>query len=61
MARVKIEFDIDNDYYRNADGTINYHAVQSTINIVAYVIEQAPSDIRDGNGNTVGTFEVVED
>lgn len=65
MARVRVEFDVDNDAFRWADGSLRSDSVEAVLRQAAVKLadasalwpgESAEGRLSDWNGNTVGTW-----
>lgn len=58
MAKVKIEFDIDNASFYYEEDIINLPSIKSVIETVASNIYDSTTDgfIRNEYGNTIGTY-----
>lgn len=63
MASITIDFDTDNDAFRDEDGTLILEAVADALQGVVRKLRDYRTDgpVMDGNGNTVGTFALTEE
>lgn len=64
-TRFVLIFNTDNEAFRDEDGNLNYNAVAETISNVASLVgngnEWSNGNVRDSNGNAVGTFRLERD
>jgi len=69
MSKFKLEFEVDNDFYRRVDDPdeIDALAVSMTIRDVADRVQRGSfhsghtETVRDENGNCVGGFKITEE
>ena len=64
MSRIIINFSTDSDAFREEDGSLNRNEVGTVINRISKYISLSGMDsgqVKDTNGNTVGTYEFVEE
>lgn len=65
MAKFICEFEVDNDFYRDADDPekIDHLAVGMTLQDIGLAVRAGSlgKTVRDENGNTVGSWSIVED
>ena len=57
-----IKINLDNAAFKHDDGSLDYGTVSETVYIVSKWVEsgEKSGSIGDGNGNTVGKFEIKE-
>lgn len=61
-TRFRLEIDLDNDAFHYEDGGLRTAAILACLSKVHQQVGAGitVSNVRDGNGNTVGKFEVLE-